>query len=267
MSTYVIGDVHGRYRQLKQLERDVPWDIENDKIVFLGDLIDRGAQIREVVEEVLRLRSRNPNVVTIRGNHEQMLLDCLDFGDLSWLIPENGGQETIAQYGCPLHTLHELEDIRMPDEHIAFFRSMPLFHEDDDAIFVHAGLVPGFRPEELDEDILLWSRDFSFYMHYEGKLCFFGHTPTRYLPREGRRSEYDVFMLADCVGMDTGSEPDCPLSCLRVDDFTLYQAFPDGETVIRDHKGRLDAYRARRKAASAGHGSVYAHARQEDPTP
>ena len=256
MSTYVIGDVHGRCRQLKQLERDVPWDLDGDKIVFLGDLIDRGDQIREVVEEVMGLRSRNPNVVTIRGNHEQMLLDCLDFGDLSWLIPENGGQETIAQYGCPLHTLHELEDIRIPDEHVAFFRAMPLFHEDENAIFVHAGLPSGTRPEEVDEDVLLWSRDFSFYMHYSGKLCFFGHTPTRYLPREGRQSEYDVFMVADCVGMDTGSEPDCPLSCLRVDDFTLYQAFPNGETIIRDHKGRLDAYRSRREAASASIGSV-----------
>lgn len=256
MSTYVIGDVHGRYRQLKQLEREVPWDLETDKIVFLGDLIDRGDGIREVVDEVIRLQSRNPNVVALRGNHEQMLLDCLDFGDLSWLIPENGGQETIAQYGCPLHTLREIEDIRIPAEHLEFFGAMPLYHEDEHAIYVHAGLVEGESPDETDEDILLWSRDFSFYMHYAGKLCFFGHTPTRYLPREGRHSEFDIFMVANCVGMDTGSEFDCPLSCLRVDDFTLYQAFTEGETVIRDHRSLLEAYRARRESARATLGSA-----------
>src|SRR4051812_18325313 len=131
MSTYVIGDVHGRYRQLQQLERDVPWDLAVDKVVFLGDLNDRGDQIMEVVDEVISLREANPNVVALRGNHEQMLLDCLDYGDLSWLIPENGGQETISQYGCPLHTLHELEDIKIPAPHVKFFRSMPLFHEDE----------------------------------------------------------------------------------------------------------------------------------------
>lgn len=251
MSTFVIGDIHGRYSQLKQLERDVPWDLEKDTIVFLGDLIDRGEQIREVVDEVIRLRSRNPSLVTLRGNHEQMLLDCVDFGDLSWLIPENGGQETIAQYGCPLHTLEDVEDIHIPEEHLEFFRSMPLYHEDETAIFVHAGLETGVPLEETDEDVLLWSRDFSFYMYYSGKLCFFGHTPTRYLPREGRRAEYDIFMVGDCVGMDTGSEIDCPLSCLRVDDFTLYQAFAGGETRIYDRKELLDAYRGRREAASA----------------
>lgn len=250
MSTYVIGDVHGRFHQLQQLEREVPWDLARDKIVFLGDLIDRGEQIRDVVAEVMRLKDANPEIVTLRGNHEQMLLDCVDFGDLSWLIPENGGQETIAQYGCPLHSLVDLDDIRIPDDHLAFFRRMPLHHEDDLAIYVHAGLVEGVPLAETDEDVLLWSRDFSFYMHYSGKLCFFGHTPTRYLPREGRRHEHDIFMAGNCVGMDTGSEPDCPLSCLRVDDFTLWQTYVDGETTIRDHRPLLDAYRDRRPEAA-----------------
>jgi hypothetical protein len=108
MDTYVIGDIHGRYRQLMQLERDVPWDLEKDKIVFLGDLIDRGEAIPEAVDEVIRLKSINANVITIRGNHEQMLLDCLDLGDLVWLLPENGGQATIEQYGCPLSTLRDI---------------------------------------------------------------------------------------------------------------------------------------------------------------
>lgn len=256
MSTYVIGDVHGRYRQLKNLEREVPWDLAVDKVVFLGDLIDRGDQIRQVVDEIMRWGAANENIVALRGNHEQMLLDCLDYGDLSWLIPENGGQETIAQYGCPLHMLHELEDIKIPESHVRFFRSMPLFHEDDAAIYVHAGIIPGYKPEEVDEDVLLWSRDFSFYMHYEGKLCFFGHTPTRYLPREGRRHEYDIFMASDCVGLDTGSEPDCPLSCLRVDDFTLYQSYPNGDVHVRDHKPLLDAYNERHEVARASMRSV-----------
>jgi serine/threonine protein phosphatase 1 len=251
MSTYVIGDVHGRYAQLEQLKRDVPWDLEKDTIVFLGDLIDRGDGIREVVDEVMRMKARNPNVVTLRGNHEQMLLDCVDFGDLSWLIPENGGQETIAQYGCPLHTLTDVEDIKIPDEHLEFFRAMPLHHEDERAIYVHAGLELDVPIDETDEDVLLWSRDFSFYLYYSGKLCFFGHTPTRYLPREGRRHEYDIFMMSDCVGMDTGNEADCPLSCLRVDDFTLYQAFTTGETRIYDRKPLLDAYTERREQAGA----------------
>jgi len=252
MATYVIGDVHGRVEQLKQLARDVPWDLDTDKIVFLGDLIDRGDGIPEVVDEVIRLKERNPNVLALRGNHEQMLLDCLEYGDLGWLLPENGGQATIAQYGCPLSTLHDVEDIKIPRRHLEFFASMPLFHEDDLAIYVHAGLVEGVPLAETDDDLLLWSRDFAFYTRYQGKLCFFGHTPTRYLPREGRRHEDDIFMMADCVGMDTGCESDCPLSCIRVDDFTLFQAYRNGETCVYEHGALLEAYRERHALLSAG---------------
>jgi len=255
MDTYVIGDVHGRFRQLKQLERDVPWNLRNDRIIFLGDLIDRGDGIREVVDEVIRLKANNPNVVALRGNHEQMLLDCLELGDLAWLLPENGGQATIAQYGCPLSTLREVDDIRIPPSHLDLFHSMPLYFEDETAIYVHAGLLPGSHPDETDEDILLWSRDFTFYMHYSGKLCFFGHTPTRYLPREGKRHDYDIFMLSDCVGMDTGCEPECPLSCLRVDDFTLFQAYPNGQTRTFERGDLLASYRERQPASVARTGS------------
>jgi serine/threonine protein phosphatase 1 len=181
-----------------------------------------------------------------------MLLDCLEYGDLGWLLPENGGQATIAQYGSPLSSLRDIDDIKIPERHMAFFRAMPLFHEDEHAIYVHAGLVEGVPLDETDEDLLLWSRDFSFYTRYRGKLCFFGHTPTRYLPREGRRHEDDIFMMSDCVGVDTGCESDCPLSCVRVDDFTLYQAYRTGETTVHDHAELLDAYRERQTILSAG---------------
>ena len=42
MATYVIGDIHGRLALLERLLQNVPWDVARDKIVFLGDLIDRG---------------------------------------------------------------------------------------------------------------------------------------------------------------------------------------------------------------------------------
>src|SRR5260370_35133782 len=92
MQTFVIGDIHGRLGLLDQLIENVPWDIANDKIVFLGDLIDRGKDAPGVVGRVMELVTANPNIVALRGNHEQMLLDCLDYGDLQWLIPENGGR-------------------------------------------------------------------------------------------------------------------------------------------------------------------------------
>ena len=43
MRTFVVGDIHGRCAQLLNLLDMLPRDPENDTLVFLGDLIDRGA--------------------------------------------------------------------------------------------------------------------------------------------------------------------------------------------------------------------------------
>src|SRR5215210_7378078 len=203
MATYVIGDIHGRLNLLEQLIENVPWNMEQDKIIFLGDLIDRGSESPGVIERIMRLAKENPNVVVMRGNHEQMLLDCLDYGDLQWLIPENGGLATLTSYGFNLSDLQDVSDIKIPDEHVEFIRSLPFYHEDEKAIYVHAGLVPGEAPCETDPDVLIWTRDLDFYKGYEGKLCFFGHTPTHYLPREGRTRKFGIYIHGSCVGIDT----------------------------------------------------------------
>src|SRR5258708_5488962 len=130
MATYVIGDIHGRPRFLDQLIDNLPLDVREDKIVFLGDLIDRRPDAPGIIERVMELSKNNPNVIVLRGNDEQMLLDCLDYGDLQWLIPENGGLATLTGYGIDLEDLRDVSDIRIPEEHVEFLRGLPYFHED-----------------------------------------------------------------------------------------------------------------------------------------
>lgn len=232
MGTYVIGDVHARPHLVEQLIRDVPWDIRNDKIVFLGDLIDRGPDAQGVVELIKGLVKENPNIVVLRGNHEQMLLDCIDYQDPQWLVPENGGLTTIASYGYDLDEIDDVTEIRIPEEHVEFLRSLPFYHEDEQAIYVHAGLVLGEHPSETDPDVLMWTRDVDFYRSYSGKVCFFGHTPTQYLPRDRRQRRFAIYIHGSCVGLDTSGEAESPLSCIQVETFTLYQAHPSGKTEV-----------------------------------
>lgn len=238
MATYVIGDIHGRSQLLDQLIENVPWDVARDKIIFLGDLIDRGADSPGVVKRVMEMVSGNPNIVVLRGNHEQMLLDCLDYGDLQWLIPENGGLATLSAYGFELEQLKDVSDIKIPDEHVDFIRSLPFYHEDEQAIYVHAGLIPGEQPSETDTDVLLWTRDLDFFKDYDGKLCFFGHTPTAFLPREGRNRRWGIYIHNGCVGIDTSGDDSSPLSCVQVETFTLYQSHPSGTTEVERLKDR-----------------------------
>ena len=55
-SIYVVGDVHGRYDQMKTLlinskviDMDLNWTAGNSHIAFLGDVFDRGDDVIKVL--------------------------------------------------------------------------------------------------------------------------------------------------------------------------------------------------------------------------
>ncbi|MBK7996752.1 MAG: hypothetical protein IPK14_26285 [Blastocatellia bacterium] len=58
----------------------------------------------------------------------------------------------------------------------------------------------------------------------------FGHTPTRYLPANGRKP-HDIYICGSAVGIDTGCGPEDPLSCVNVETMKVYQSYIDGEVV------------------------------------
>jgi serine/threonine protein phosphatase 1 len=238
MKTFVIGDIHGRGAQLASLLEMIPRDPEQDTLIFLGDLIDRGFDAPGCVEQVLFLCRSNPErVVCLRGNHEQMLLDFIDGSGDIWLTPITGGERTYEQYtGRSLNarTDAELDEARrviaskVPAEHLSFFKRMPFYYEDEYALYVHAGLDQGKHPRDSKPQLLLWLRDMEFYKNYRGKPCVFGHTPTPFLPLRGRLGRHGIYISHSAIGLDSGYNHHSPLSCLSLPDFTLYQTFADG---------------------------------------
>ena len=86
------------------------------------------------------------------------------------------------------------------------------------------------HPQETDARHLLWSRDPDFYKHYYGKPCVFGHTPTPLLPLLGRLGRHGIYVSHSAIGIDTGYDPTCALTCLQLPEFNLYQTFADGRT-------------------------------------
>ena len=238
MRTFVVGDIHGRCAQLLNLLDMLPRDPKTDTLVFLGDLIDRGADAPGCVDHILKLTRENPErVICLRGNHEQMLMDFLDGHSTIWLTPVTGGERTFEQYtGLPVRVRSEadLEEMRnalaqsLPAEHLAFMRGLPFYYEDEHAIYVHAGLDEGKHPRESSPLSLLWMRDMDFYKNYRGKPCVFGHTPTPLLPLRGRLGRHGIYISHSAVGLDTGYNHQSPLSCLSLPDFNLYQTFADG---------------------------------------
>ena len=240
MKTFIVGDIHGRCAQLNGLLDLLPRDEATDTLVFLGDLIDRGPDIPGCVEHVSKLCVANPDrVICLRGNHEQMLLDFIDGENTIWIDPSTGSDQTFAQFsGEPLNlqvdadfdAAREKIARSIPDAQLAFLRQLPLYHEDDFAIYVHAGLEEGKHPRDSSPHALLWTRDSDFYKNYHGKPCVFGHTPTAFLPLRGRLGRHGIYLHHSAIGIDTGYNLQSPLSCLSLPDFTLYQTFSDGRT-------------------------------------
>jgi serine/threonine protein phosphatase 1 len=264
MKTFVVGDIHGRCAQLLGLIDMLPREPSTDRLVFLGDLIDRGPDVPGVVEHVVGLCKDNPErVICLRGNHEQMLLDFLDDVSPMWLETATGGERTFEQYaGSPLRLRVEndfalargLLAEKIPANQIEFLRQRPLYHEDDHAIYVHAGLEDGKHPSESSSHSLLWTRDEDFYKSYYGKPCVFGHTPTPFLPWRGRLGRHGIYLFNSAIGIDTGYNLQSPLTCLSLPDFTLYQTFADGHAATHQITSFIPETlkEMQRKAKSAG---------------
>ena len=242
MKTFVVGDVHGRCAQLQNLLDMLPRDEAVDKLVFLGDLIDRGPDAPGCVDLAMKLQRANPErVVCLRGNHEQMLLDFIDGSANLWITPVTGGERTYEQYvgkGLTISKEKDLDDARraveqsVPAEHLEFFNNLKLYYEDDFAIYVHAGLERDKHPEDTSAQSLLWMRDLDFYKNYRGKPCIFGHTPTPLLPLRGRLGRHGIYISHSAIGIDTGYNTVSPLSCLSLPDFALYQTYADGREEV-----------------------------------
>jgi serine/threonine protein phosphatase 1 len=205
---FAIGDIHGCIDQLQALMAKIPIDFARDTLVFMGDYIDRGPHSAEVVDYLVKLKRREPGVIFLKGNHEDMLEKYLDGTDrFTYLL--NGGQQTLDSY---LNRSSRPEFHPIPPEHMEFFKSLRLIYETEDYIFVHAGLRPRVPLESQDTEDLLWIRDKFLYTRYNfGKPVIFGHTPLG-----------EPLVESNKVGIDTGAVYGNTLTCVQLPDLVFY---------------------------------------------
>ena len=166
----VIGDVHGHYDGLMTLlEALAPGS--DDRVYFLGDLIDRGPKSAQVLEFV-----KESSYQTLLGNHEQLMLDALPNGPVdlrswqAWLY--SGGDATIASYR---------DTGMMPYKHLEWMRSLPTHLDLGDIWLVHAGVDPKLPIHQQSIEQFCWIRQ-AFHNiskpYFTNKLIITGHTIT-----------------------------------------------------------------------------------------
>jgi serine/threonine protein phosphatase 1 len=247
--TFAIGDIHGDLAALEALLARLPEQTADDTLVFLGDYVDRGPDSRGVVERVQRIARESPaRVVALRGNHEDLWVGCIAQPNLGFLLPRgNGCAETYRSYAglAPLAEDEEpsaaeitrMVDVAawMPRDVIDWMSSLPVWFENDHAIFVHAGLdgegTEWKHPRDGREKPLMWMREPDFYAGYAGKRLVFGHTRVEDLPLDHvgpiRRlfdDPKDVWVRGDLIGIDTGCGKGGFLSAIELPRMRVFES-------------------------------------------
>jgi serine/threonine protein phosphatase 1 len=214
MKTFVIGDLHGNYKGLKQCLERSGFDYEKDTLITLGDICDGYSEVYEVVEELLRIDNR----IDIKGNHDEPFLEFIEKGIHPWTWNQ-GGVGTLKSYGkllgdkfkfdyTPAGAWGEPENYKsnlnsgdIPLSHKEFFRhQIPYYIDDKNRCFVHGGFNRHSYIKTQMHYTLWWDRDlwmaarsfkdmpekgdnvvghkYKFKMKDEFSEVFIGHTST-----------------------------------------------------------------------------------------
>lgn len=203
---YAVGDVHGRLDLLQSLLEQIWADSPDaaNTLVFLGDYVDRGPSSKDVIDCLIALDRPGWNIIKLRGNHEQILLEYLQNPDVYQAWRTFGGAETLLSYGVRPPAFSAPNEQRrahaefvaaVPRNHLAFLNGLSDSYTMGDYFFAHAGVRPGVAIDRQVPEDLLWIRDeFLGSEANFGKVVVHGHSP----------SETPI-LRTNRIGIDTGA--------------------------------------------------------------
>lgn len=237
-----IPDIHGRYDLLVQLlDQIMPLvDLtDGDKIVVLGDMIDRGPDSSKVIQWLMRSQSfwGKQNFVCLLGNHEDFMLQCLADPNRNnqalWFM--NGGIATAKSFGALIKGKY-FENTFVPEavapEVGLWLRSLPLSHREPGFFFSHAPVPRENRRnyknkgKEYTRHELIWTyhADESGVANRfeDGTIGVCGHIHRlRYGTMEPRFYDHYIFADAGC-----GCSDKAPLVAIEVRTRQVWYARP-----------------------------------------
>jgi serine/threonine protein phosphatase 1 len=252
MREFVMGDLHGSFRALKQCLKAVDFDYQKDRLIQLGDVVDRNPEVYECVEELMKIR----HLIVVRGNHD----NWFDEFCLTGRHPANwsyGGMDTARSYWDHFHgkssvAIHdfqlglELSPRHIPEAHRNFFANLPLYYIDQKSrCFVHAGFnrffpFTGQPPSTYYWDRDLWAaavewqreervdrRQIPFQIKTAFKEIYIGHSPTIY---------WDSTIPMHCANitnLDTGAGQDGKLTIMDLKTKEYWQSEPVAKSPLK----------------------------------
>ena len=137
---FIVGDIHGNLGLLDCLSQAAEFDERHDRLLALGDLVDRGADSEKVVD---RFRTK-PNLFSIRGNHEALLLAAVTGDNYARAWVRNGGR-----WGVNL-SAERLQEIASFVNTLPYALEVPL--ADGRRVgLIHAEVAPGNSWDDIEK--------------------------------------------------------------------------------------------------------------------
>lgn len=238
--TFVIGDIHGALKALKQLIELLRLE-KDDRLIFLGDYVDGWSESAQVIDLLITLDGEY-SCIFIKGNHDAWCESWLNGDPAEELWVAQGGRATIDSY----------RKVKRKEKliHLEFLNRMKGYYIDEqNRLFIHAGYssMHGPAKERYESnyfwDRTLWEMALSVDKRIEkdSKLypkrlalfneIFIGHTPT---------TNYDIDTPMHAVNVwnvDTGAAFKGKLSALNLDSKEFYQS-EIVQNLYPDEKGR-----------------------------
>lgn len=205
---YAIGDIHGRLDLFEQLIQLIRRDTEArpgavTHLIILGDFINRGPSSKALIE-IFKRAADWPNLVVLRGNHEDALIQAAHGNRQAmtfWI--KHGGRSTLKSFGADVpRSFSEPDEIQrlierfIPVATIMWLASRPLDFRLGDYYFVHAGIQPGVALDQQTMSDKLWIREpFLSSEADHGVIVVHGHSA----------EPAGVQLRPNRIGVDTGA--------------------------------------------------------------
>ena len=240
MRTFVLGDLHGNYRALKQCLEKSKFDYEVDHLICLGDIVDSWPDVRECIDELLKIKTCH----LVLGNHDYWAIEWYDrpnpqpYHKPQPIWYDQGGKSTYDSY--KVHDYDQLTS-KMPPEHLAFLKAWYPYIIYDKTVFVHGGFDPNQKdPAKWPTDEIIWDRQLlkSAYQKHQSNPnykfggwdeIFVGHTTTQaFSPTQGAvvitADRTSPMHVCNLWNLDTGAGWNGKLTIMNVDTHEYWQS-------------------------------------------
>ncbi|QCR23960.1 metallophosphoesterase [Pontibacter sp. SGAir0037] len=172
MARYALTDIHGCVRTFKALVLEKLKLQKTDELYILGDLVNKGPDSKGVVDFIIQLQKQHYQVLCLRGNHDQMLLNASRKGEKALTLKPFEQELLLESF-----EVHDFE--HLPQKYVQFLKDLPFYLELPDYYLVHAGF--DFKQQDIfkDTDAMLNIRGYSVnWDKLDNKKLLHGHTPT-----------------------------------------------------------------------------------------